>query len=35
MSRHGQPIRILVADDDADKVETVGDAVRLIQGKLA
>lgn len=26
---------IEVADDDADKVETVGDAVRLIQGKLA
>jgi acyl carrier protein len=26
---------IEVADADADKVETVGDAVRLIQGKLA
>jgi acyl carrier protein len=26
---------IEVADDDADKVQTVGDAVRLIQGKLA
>jgi acyl carrier protein len=26
---------IEVADDDADKVDTVGDAVRLIQGKLA
>ena len=26
---------IEVADDDADKVETVGDAVRLIQGKLS
>jgi acyl carrier protein len=26
---------IEVADDDADRVETVGDAVRLIQGKLA
>jgi acyl carrier protein len=26
---------IEVADDDADTVETVGDAVRLIQGKLA
>ena len=26
---------IEVADDDADKVETVGDAVRLILGKLA
>jgi acyl carrier protein len=26
---------IEVADDDADKVETVGDAVRLIRGKLA
>ena len=26
---------IEVADDDADKVATVGDAVRLIQGKLA
>ncbi len=26
---------IEVADDDADKVEKVGDAVRLIQGKLA
>ena len=26
---------IEVADDDADKVETVGNAVRLIQGKLA
>jgi acyl carrier protein len=26
---------IEVADEDADKVETVGDAVRLIQGKLA
>lgn len=26
---------IEVADDDADKVQTVGDAVSLIQGKLA
>ena len=26
---------IEVADDDADKVETVGDAVRLIESKLA
>ena len=26
---------IEVADDDADKVQTVGDAVGLIQGKLA
>ena len=26
---------IEVADDDADKVQSVGDAVRLIQGKLA
>jgi acyl carrier protein len=26
---------IEVADSDADKVETVGDAVRLIQAKLA
>ena len=26
---------IEVADDDADRVQTVGDAVRLIQGKLA
>ena len=26
---------IEVADDDADKVATVGDAVQLIQGKLA
>ncbi len=26
---------IEVADDDADKVDTVGDAVRLIRGKLA
>ena len=26
---------IEVADEDADRVETVGDAVRLIQGKLA
>jgi acyl carrier protein len=26
---------IEVADDDADKVQTVGDAVALIQGKLA
>jgi acyl carrier protein len=26
---------IEVADDDADRVETVGDAVSLIQGKLA
>jgi acyl carrier protein len=26
---------IEVADDDADKIQTVGDAVRLIQGKLA
>jgi len=26
---------IEVADEDADSVQTVGDAVRLIQGKLA
>jgi acyl carrier protein len=26
---------IEVADDDADRVETVGDAVRLIESKLA
>jgi acyl carrier protein len=26
---------IEVADEDADRVQTVGDAVRLIQGKLA
>ena len=26
---------IEIADEDADKVNTVGDAVRLIQGKLA
>lgn len=26
---------IEVSDDDADRVETVGDAVRLIQAKLA
>jgi acyl carrier protein len=26
---------IQIADVDADKVDTVGDAVRLIEGKLA